>query len=303
LLQIDININENRLLKPGENYEFRYMINSVSLDASRFLAYINSIVIYLNEYRYDFEVHQVLPCKVSGSLILPKRIGSWTPIVVLNGNDQYGYPQQIPFLHTRPIIVTSVTPILDARLGRSNWTQDDYRISGIKHMLNINGFDCTTIGKEIQPPVEHGLDFIKFEKKWASGGNCFIAILTPRDISSRGLLSLPPPWVVNETGLSYESDRPHLVFAERGVELVALYQEMDKNHIIEFTFVDGRVVYEKNYTKKVLQFRQEAEGYDIKKRIRTAGQFIFLGFGLYGGWKFYQDFFDSQSTNKKKRKK
>jgi hypothetical protein len=51
----------------------------------------------------------------------------------------------------------------------------------------------------------------------------FYFILTPRDRTMDGNLALPPPWVVSESGLSYDSDRPQLIFVEEGVERVALY--------------------------------------------------------------------------------
>jgi hypothetical protein len=181
---------------------------------------------------------QTIPCKISSSLRLPNKIASWYPIIWINGIDQYGYRQQVPFLWSRPIISTAY-PIYDARLGRSNWTADENKVILIKNMLNQYGFDCSTIGKEIQPSIPKGKDFMVFEKEWASGGHCFISVLTPRDRTADGRLALPPPWVVTESALSFDSDRPHLVFIEEGVDPVALYRQMDTAHIIGFRVVDN----------------------------------------------------------------
>lgn len=298
-VRLDMIIQENRCLKPDEHYEFTYEIENVIIDNVRYMTQIISVEILLDEFKYFFNLNSKLPCSLSGSLVLPQKIGSWYPVVVINGIDQYGFPHQVPFLYVRPIITTPFAPILDARLGRSNWTSDELKVNQIKQMLNIHGFDCTTIGKEIQAPINRGDDFIKFEKEWASGGHCFIAILTPRDISSYGGLSLPPPWVLTESGLSYESDRPHLVFAEKGVDLVALYQEMNNDHIIGFEMIDGKIYYENDYARKVSLFRTESEGYELKKKITSAGQLVFIGFAVYGGYKLYTDLFDSESKRKK----
>jgi hypothetical protein len=73
-------------------------------------------------------------------------------------------------LYSRPIISTDCYPIYDARLGRSNWTRDEFKIMQIKNTLNKYGFDCSTIGKEIQPVIPRGKDFLDFEKDLASGG-------------------------------------------------------------------------------------------------------------------------------------
>ena len=60
-------------------------------------------------------------------------------------------------------------------------------------MLNSYGFDCSTIGREIQPAVPKGKAFVDFEKDWASGGDCFISILTPRN-KTADELEAEYPW-------------------------------------------------------------------------------------------------------------
>ena len=123
-----------------------------------------------------------------------------------------------------------------------------------------------------------------------SGGHCFISVLTPRDRTADDGIALPPPWVVNESALSYQSNRPHLVFIERGVDPVALYKEMDLQHIIEFQVLNKMVHFESNTVEKLLQFRNECEAYETDRRLQGVGHLIFVGFALYGGWKFLDDF-------------
>ncbi|MFL6403621.1 MAG: hypothetical protein ACJ71M_09110 [Nitrososphaeraceae archaeon] len=161
----------------------------------------------------------------------------------------------------------------------------------IKSTLNGYGFDCSTMGKEIKAPSLKGKDFIEFEKEWASGGHCFISILTPRDRSANGKLALPSPWVVTEFGLQYKSDRPHLVFVEEGVDSVALYGEMDDNHIVDFNLVNKRVLFDEDNHKKIIQFRKECATHETTNKLEGVGQFIFLGLAFYGGLKFLDDLF------------
>ena len=158
-------------------------------------------------------------------------------------------------------------------------------------MLNIYGFDCSTIGKETQPAIPKGKGFMDFEKEWASGGDCFISILTPRDRTAYGRLALPPPWVVTESGLGYESNRPHLIFIEKGVRRVGLYGEIDVAHIIEFRTVSGKVILERNTSEKITQFRNECQKHQTTKQWEGLGRLIFAGFALYGGFKVLDELF------------
>ncbi len=134
----------------------------------------------------------------------------------------------IPINRTVPCeISTGYHPIYDARLGTSNWTIDEPKIVKIKNILNNYGFDYSTIGKEIQTRVPNRKTFMDL-KESAFGGHCFISVLTPRDRTADGRLALPSPWVISESGLSFRSYRPHLVFIENEVDRVALYGEMQR---------------------------------------------------------------------------
>jgi hypothetical protein len=206
--------------------------------------------------------------------------------------NNYRYIQQVPLFYTRPVISTTYHPVYDARLGRSNWTLDEGKIMQIKSVLNKYGFDCTTIGREIQPPIPKGKGFMDFEKQWATGGDCFISILTPRDRTINGNLALPPPWVVTESRLSYDSDRPHLVFVEEGVERAALYGEMDNMHIIPFYMDQDTLCIERSFSRKIKLFRSECETNQSKKTLVGVGQVVFVGLALFGGYKILEGFFD-----------
>lgn len=130
-------------------------------------------------------------------------------------------------------------------------------------------------------------------------------MLTPRDRSANGKLALPPPWVVTESGLQYESDRPHLVFIEEGVNRVALYGEMDNDHIIGFKVVNKNLFFDKDGQEKIIQFRNECTTRNTTKKFEAAGKFIFLGLALYGGFKILEDLFgedQKRTTGKRKLK-
>jgi hypothetical protein len=98
-------------------------------------------------------------------------------------------------------------------------------------------------------------------------------------------LALPSPWT--ESGLSFRSDRPHLVFIENEVDRVGLYGEMDATHMIGFQAVNNKVLFENSVVEKVLNFRNECQIHKRNLTLQGVGQFIFLGFAFYGGWKFF----------------
>lgn len=296
-INFDILLDGNRYLTPGGCYDFSLRINHLML-YERSIVGISTVQILLRDYSNptqdiyaEIPTNLSTPCEVPGSIRLPMITGSWYPIIVINGIDQYRYPQQMPLFFTRPIIATGYFPVYDARVRRSNWTIDEYKVVQIKSVLNRYGFDCSTIGKEVQAPVPKGKGLMDFEKEWASGGHCFVSVLTPRDRTADSRLALPPPWVITESGLSYDSDRPQLVFIENGVDPVALYGEMDRDRIIGFRVVGSEVLFERETGEKLLRFRNECQAHETGKTLQGIGQGIFIGFALYGGWRFLDDFF------------
>ncbi len=290
IASFDISIEGSRYSRPSTDYAFRLNINQLAINGVPIINLIG-IQLYLEKgLNYNLQTNQLVPCTVSRSLSLPERMGSWYPLKLINGIDEYGYRQQVPFFYSRPIISTVYHPIYDTRLGGSNWTIDDYKIIQIKNMPNIYGFDCSTIGKEIQPMIPKGKGFIDLEKEWASGGDCFVSILTPRDRTAGGRLALPPPWVITESGLSYKSDRPQLVFIEEGVNAVGLYGEIDNAHIIKFQMIGGKVLPEGNMPEKISRFRNECQTHQTNKKLEGVAQVVCLGLAFYGGLRAIDDF-------------
>lgn len=275
IIDFDISIKGDRYSRPSAAYKIEFDINYLKINGVP-VVQVENVGIYLEKgLHYNILINQPLPCQVLKWLTLPNKIGGWCPAIMFNGIDQYGYRQQIPLIYSRPIISTTYYPIYDARLGRSNWTTDEYKIVQIKKILNMYGFDCSTIGKEIQPVIPKGKDFMDFEKDWASGGDCFISVLTPRDRTANGRLALPPPWVVTESGLSYESDRPQLAFIEKGVNRVGLYEEIDNTHVIGFQTDSGKVSFETEIIKKIGQFRKECQTHQTKKQLEGERSLLF----------------------------
>jgi hypothetical protein len=78
----DIALSGNRYLRPGENYQFSLKIN------------------------------RTVPCEIPGSLKLPAKIASWYAMIIVYGTDQYGYPQQLPFLWVSPLYPLATTQFM-----------------------------------------------------------------------------------------------------------------------------------------------------------------------------------------------
>jgi hypothetical protein len=67
---------------------------------------------------------------------------------------------------------------------------------------------------------------------------------------------------------------------------------MDKTHLIDFEVINKRTSFENDLTKKLIQLRDESQRYDVDKKLKGFGQFVFLGFAVYGGLKFLESVFD-----------
>lgn len=94
LIDFDISLCGNRFLTPADNYQFRLkfshlVINNVTINR------IKSIKVSLGNQFYEIPDSIDVPGEVSYSLILPARVGSWYPNILINGIDQYGYTQQL----------------------------------------------------------------------------------------------------------------------------------------------------------------------------------------------------------------
>ena len=226
----------------------------------------------------SWNLDEDIPCKLSSSIALAKP-SSIYPNFIIEGHDGHVMLEPAQLVFKRPIINSYNHPIYDARLARSNWAQDEWKINPIKYFLNTLGFDTSTLGIEVQARIPRGTNLLESEKEWASMGDCFIAILTSRyQLDDR--LSIHSSWVHTESGLSYSRYRPQLVFVEDGVRLEGLYQYVDDNHIIKFNPKSPMDF--SRITEKVMQFRKECES---KRLVNTAlgiGTIALGGFALYG---------------------
>jgi hypothetical protein len=120
------------------------------------------------------------------------------------------------------------------------------------------------------------------EKEWASGGDCFVGVLTSRHVSFNGTEQVAPSWTHAESGLTYEADKPIMAFIENGIKLEGIYANLDDNHTIPF---DPLNLYEDFYIsrKKIIDFREECSRYKSKKTIDSiidGGKTIFSVVGI-----------------------
>ena len=127
-----------------------------------------------------------------------------------------------------------------------------------------------------------GCGLLKSEKEWAKGGDCFIAVLTSRDIFFDRGRSLPPSWTHAESGLTYDEHRPIFAFIENGVRADAIYQNLDDQHLIRFNPFNP--CYDLYLSRnKIQNFREECRHYRPKKSTDGVVDFakiLFAGLGM-----------------------
>jgi hypothetical protein len=194
-----------------------------------------------------------------------------------------------PIEFRRPIILTNCCPIYDARLAASNYDGDKWKINPVKEFLNIYGFDTSTLGIEVQAKLDFGNALLESEKEWASSGDCFIAILTSRHLSTSGK-GIIPGWVHAESGLSYSKNRPTLAFVEKSVKIDALYNYLDNNHIIYFDPYNLFPSLKESHNK-IISFRDECSHQRLSNGLKDLGIITLVGFAAYG----FGSFFDGLS--------
>lgn len=114
----DIALSGNLYLRSGENYQFSLKINHLILNYVH-VTEINTIEILFKDYSnfgedlcFEIPINRTVPCEIPGSLMLPATIASCYAMIVVNGTDQYGYRQQLPFLWASPIISTSSVTLI-----------------------------------------------------------------------------------------------------------------------------------------------------------------------------------------------
>lgn len=114
----DIALSGNRYLRPGENYQFSLKINHLILNYVH-VTESDTIQILLKDYSnfgedlfFEIPINRTVPCEIPGSLKLPAKIASWYAMIIVYGTDQYGYPQQLPFLWVSPLYPLATTQFM-----------------------------------------------------------------------------------------------------------------------------------------------------------------------------------------------
>jgi hypothetical protein len=251
----------SRFAHIGGEYNFDLHINS-----SYPMTYITKVTLELYPYQWSWNGVQHAPFSLHKYIQLPTVINSWSPKFTLEGYSEYLGIQSSEFNFPAMITTTNVEPIYDARLACSNSPADQWKINPIRDCLGIWGFDCSTLGREVMSSFSSGPGLLESEKIWAEGGDCFIGLLTSRDISAHSGKGLPPAWPHTESGLTYSKDKPIMAFLENGARADALYQNLDDNHIIEFnpSYPYNDLNLSRN---KIQNFREECSRYRSKKSI------------------------------------
>lgn len=110
------------------------------------------------------------------------------------------------------------------------------------------------------------------KKSWATGGDCFIGVLSSREKSQSNGLHFPSAWVHTESGLAYDEHKPYLAFVENGTSVDALYRYLDADHIIKFDPMNpGNSL--RNAHMQMRRFREECIQYRSKQSLESVIDF------------------------------
>jgi hypothetical protein len=102
----DIALSGNRYLRPGENYQFSLKINHLILNYVH-VTEIDTIQILLKDYsNFGEDLFFEIPINRT------TKIASWYAMIIVYGTDQYGYPQQLPFLWVSPLYPLATTQFM-----------------------------------------------------------------------------------------------------------------------------------------------------------------------------------------------
>lgn len=227
---MDVSLKGGRFVNVGRTYSFGLSLNDLESINS-----ITKISLQIGKNIWDWDVDSsTIPTTINLSARMPDIVGAWKPKFIVEGYDQSRYEDRREVEFSMPIVSTNYSPIFDTRLGCSISPYDQSKIDPIRNLLSVWDFDYYTLGLEIEPISPSGSGLLQSEKDWAQGGDCFIAVLTQRDLSAVSGRGKPSAWLHTELGLSYKPDKPILAFIEQGVEAEALYRQLDSDHIIEF---------------------------------------------------------------------
>lgn len=221
----------HRFVNVGGIYNFK-----VDVSSAMPIVIAQKITLYLGNMYWTWQLQNwPIPFVLNNPVQLPNGVwGGWRPWVVIEGYDNMRHMNSVEFQFGPPVIATNLQPVFDSRLACSIQPMDQWKIDPIRNHLNAWGFDCSTLGVEFEAKALSGNALLESEKEWAKGGDCFIAVLTQRDVSAGSGLGLPTAWTHAESGLSYDRSKPMLAFVESGVRADAIFKQLDADHEIEF---------------------------------------------------------------------
>ncbi|MGD1836994.1 MAG: hypothetical protein ACPKPY_02915 [Nitrososphaeraceae archaeon] len=269
-------------VRVGSHINFQLTINQIDS-----LRRIKKIIFTGFSQKLVWNVDLEIPCNFFNTIQLPN-IPLVIPIsFIIEGEKDHNIKFSESLNFKQYIIATNYQPIFDARLAASHPKEDERIINPLKRYLNSLGFRTLTLGKELI--TNHEITdqqgnliitdpegFKKAEKEWASTGDCFIAILTKRDITTSGEY-ITPAWISQEIGLAYDPNKPIFIFAHKKVKLDGLLSLIDNNHVVIF---DDDVTHSLNgeATTKIISFRNEC---NVKKNLKYVTDLANIGiFGL-----------------------
>ncbi len=267
-----------RFVKVGGRYSFGLSGDDLSL-----LVVVNRVNLELGESHWHWDLTPARALfSFNGWVDLPESWGTWRPKFKFEGVNASCYSDTLEFEFNRPVVSTNYTPPFDARLACSVSPDDQMKIDPVRKTLNIYGFDYSTHGIETEATPASGPAMLQAEKQWAQGGDCFISVLTQRDISAISGRGKPTAWLHTESGFAYDNggSKPYLAFVERGVEAEALYRQLDSDHIVEFSPYDADNILQEN-GEQLLRFRKECDSYRSANTRKTVGK-VLLGGALVG---------------------
>lgn len=244
---------------------------------------MNVIELVLEEQTIDSWSGPIdLPFTLQGKSRLPNSIRTWPPRFLINGNDILGNSYDFDLQFDGLVLTTTgFQTIFDTRLSCSNWPSDQWKIDPIRNFLRMRGFDPSTLGREITALSPFGCGLNVSEKEWAFNGDCFVGVLTARNLSIN-MDNIAPSWTHGEAGLSYEIDKPIMAFVEKSVKLEGIYANLDENHIVDFdpwnSYNDLNLA-----RTKIMNFRAECDRYKSKKtmsRVFDVGKTLFAAAGI-----------------------
>jgi hypothetical protein len=148
------------------------------------LVCIERITLLLGQHRWFWDVCSPTPYLLDGTIRIPQIPYSqtWHPEFVMEGCSITGSSSTLSMKVPLTITATSIRPIFNASLACSNWTNDQWKIDPIRDYLSNWGITYTTLGREVTSISLSGTGLIESENEWSKNSDCFIAVLSSRDV-------------------------------------------------------------------------------------------------------------------------